>query len=1221
MGDTAKSVLGGFRLLNRLGSGGEGMVYKAVCEQNVHKIVGKGTVVALKISHVHGVDADEKWKKLQIQIDELRRLNDPHVVRHLGCFREQGPDGDVHVVVQELLEGRTLREMLASSRLGIDVDEGKRVVGMVLQGLEHAAEHGICHRDIKPSNIFLCTNGGVKLIDFGVAKQVELDLSISEADNVRGTWNYMAPDFMSPSFRGDFRSDIFSVGALLHEMLVGKLPYANLDNLGMGGYYLRWSQQATADAPAIRIDPLVGRLLIGVEEVLSKALARNPDDRYASFKDFNKALERVEFVYTKSEARTYQRLKFVGKGGFGEVFKARCLETRELVAVKSLLNPDYAYRFRQEASTMRQLDDPCFVKFVDFFELRDGAYLVMRFLDGMPGSSVQDAIQRACEGDRGGLPKGLVLSAFERYARGLAVLHGRGIIHRDIKPGNLYYPEEHPDRVAIMDFGIVRELDATMSVNRVPCTPDYAPPEIVITDDRGGPGMDIFALGLCLYEALTGGRKSYPTLASGMTGYNALYERAKAMQEPDFDDPRIQSDRELLALLRRMTDPDVSVRMNDAGEVAREIRKLFYRPSTDPACPPTDVFGQSPNPDLPIDDKKLLEWYGKWRNAHPEIKSPLIDDDSQTWHPVPPKPSWKAGTAVALVFTVLGVAVFAFWNPLSNRLSPVSTQPVPVPLVVTNEVPVVVTNEVSAVVTNAPVPADYLELKRKTFEHEELDPLLKNEPVANRRDRILRADKRLQDAIKSNLFSPESAEPLKKKIDRAKKYVVGSVKNDCDGDLVVDGKSLRAGEERVFVFEDGKPSGHKMLLKGYAERPVPSNLDGKKIVVTTNDFKVSAVKMALPALDNGVTCIFDGKPVVETGLSLVPGAYECVYRKDGYDDQKVAFRALLGTDGVIPSPSEWLPTPVDVTLPPLEKGIVCLIDGRQAEYVQKLMPGEHKVEYQREGHFNQTNTFKAELAKTVDVPAPGAWRILKAVVSVPELEDGVVCRIDGKEVTTPTELPLGMHTNVYTRNGYENQTNELEILDATPMTLKRPNTWIELPVEVTLPTLDADVVCKVDGNQVEKAVSVKPGSHIYEYMREGFQAQYGNFTVSVGRPITLPSPGDWKSTVIPAPKPEQPSNDSSPSYKKALEWYDDYKEYGEALQKFYDALQEGWRPSEDDMVKIQDAFENRRKYLDDIIRKVEAQISIGQTPLRDPEAVRKERNDAIKWYDALKNAR
>ncbi len=1226
MGDAAKDILGGFRLLDRLGVGGEGMVYKAVCERDVHRIVPRGTVVALKVSHVHGVDADDKWKKLRIQVDDLKRLNHPHVVRHLGCFRDQGPEGDKHVVVQELLEGRTLKEMLASSRLGIDVDEGRRVVGMVLKGLEHAASLGICHRDIKPSNVFLCADGAVKLIDFGVAKQAALDVTITESDNVRGTWNYMAPDFMDQSFRGDVRSDVFSVGVLLHEMLVGKLPYGDLKNLGPAGYYSRWSQQEATGSP-VKIDPLVERLLVGAGGVLATALAKDPAGRYASFREFGRALDGTEFVYTRCEGRTYQRLKFVGGGGFGEVFKARCLNTGELVAVKQLLNPEHACRFRREARTMRQLDDPCFVKFVDFFELRDGAFLVMRFLDGMPGSSLRDAIERARGNDRGGLPKGLVLAAFERYARGLAVLHGRGIVHRDVKPSNLYYPEERPDRGAIMDFGIVRGIDTTITNNRVPCTPDYAPPEIVITDDRGGPGMDVFALGLSLYEALTGGRKSYPTLASGTTGYNALFYRAKTMQEPDFDDPRVKSDPELLALLRRMTDPHVSRRLTDASEVAREIRKLFYRRSTDSACPPTDIFGENPDPDVPIDGKKLLEWYGKWRGAHPEIDPPPKEDDLRSWHAAAPKTSWKAWSAV-LSFIVLGVAVFAFWNPLSNRLTPKPSQPVPVPLavtnevlaVVTNEVPAVVTNEVAAVVTNAPVPADYLELKRKTFEREELDPLLKTEPVADRRDRILQADERLQDAMRSGLFSPEGAEPLKKKIDMARKCVAGRVKNECGGDLVVDGKSLRAGEERVFVFEDGKPSRRTMRLRGYAERPVPSDLDGKEIVVTTNDFEVSAVQMALPTLEKGVACFFGGNPVGEAGLSLVPGTYACVYRKHGHDDQEATFEVKLATDGVLPRPGAWSATPVDATLAPLEDGVVCLLDGHRAEGPLKLAPGDHKVEYRREGYFNQTIPFTVKLATPDTVPSPGEWRILKAVVSVPELEDGVVCRIDGKEVATHIELPLGTYRYEFVRNGYRNQTNELEVVDAKPMTLDRPNNWIELPVEVSLPVLEEGVACKIDGNQVEKAVSVKPGSHIYEFVREGCQPQYGSFTVSAGRPITLPAPGAWRSAAIPAPNPDPPSNVSSPSYQKALEWYD-YGEYGEGLQKFHDALQEGWRPTSEDRVKVADAFERRLKYLNDILKKVEAQISIGQTPLRDPEALRKERNDAIKWHNALKAAR
>ena len=349
MGSVDTDILGGFRLLKELGSGGEAKVYKAVCVRNIHKIVPKGKIVALKVAYEHSADVDSHWQKLQTRVKELMRLDNPYVVRYLGCFRERGQDGEKHVVVQEFLEGRTLKEQLALSRLGLDVDEGRRVVNQVLEGLDYTTGQGIYHRDIKPANVFLCADGGVKLIDFGVAKQVAANVTVTVSDNIRGTWNYMAPEFTSPSFSGDVRSDVFSVGVLLHEILVGTLPYADLNSLGMSGYYSRWSQQAAPDVPAIRVDPMAERLLIGVENILSVALARNPAARYSSFKEFRQAFDRVEDVYTNGGGHRYQRLKYVGKGAFGEVFKARCLETGELRACQAARCTTQSYGLARNA--------------------------------------------------------------------------------------------------------------------------------------------------------------------------------------------------------------------------------------------------------------------------------------------------------------------------------------------------------------------------------------------------------------------------------------------------------------------------------------------------------------------------------------------------------------------------------------------------------------------------------------------------------------------------------------------------------------------------------------------------------------------------------------------------------------------------------------------------------------------------------------------------------
>ncbi len=1226
MGSVDTDILGGFRLLKELGSGGEAKVYKAVCVRNMHKIVPKGKVVALKIVYEHGADADGHWQKLQTRVKELMRLDNPYVVRYLGCFRERGQDGEKHVVVQEFLEGRTLKEQLALSRLGLDVDEGRRVVNQVLEGLDYTTGQGIYHRDIKPANVFLCADGGVKLIDFGVAKQVAANVTVTVSDNIRGTWNYMAPEFTSPSFSGDVRSDVFSVGVLLHEILVGTLPYADLNSLGMSGYYSRWSQQAAPDVPAIRVDPMAERLLIGVENILSVALARNPAARYASFRDFRRAFDRVEPVCTKGGGHTYQRLKFVGRGGFGEVFKARCQETGELVAIKKLLKPEYASRFRREAKIMRRLDDPCFVKFIDFFELRDGAFLVMRFLEGMPGGSLHDAIIRAgekCRNDDNkdcGLPKALVLAAFERYARGLAVLHGRGIVHRDIKPSNLYYPEGHPDCVAIMDFGIVRAKDTTFTYGNVPCTPDYAPPEIVISGDRGEPAMDIFSLGLCMYEALTGGRKSYPTLASGTAGYNALCQRAKTMQEPNFDDCRVRADSELLELLQRMTAPDKSVRMNDANEVARELRRLFYRPSTAPDCPTTAVFGSSPDISTPIDAAKLLDWFKAWREKHPvEKPTPL----PEPWpHPGPRKTAWKSVIVVALVVASLGVATWRvarlrygkddFVHPETRQDTGSLTETNPVQKVVA-EVPTV-----------KPVPDDYIKLKHQAFKND-FDIRMRDEPVTNRRDRIASAERLLRKAIvEDHLCTEGEAARFRAEIEAARKRVVGVLKNGSGLELVVDGRKLPAGVEHTFSFDDGEPIKRTMRLFGHDERPLPSNLDEKVMVVTTNDFNVSTVKVELPeSLEGGVTCFFNGKQVGGAGLSLTPGSYECVYRREGYEEQRIAFDVLLGTGRSIPEPDHWKAKPVDVELPAFGKDVVCSVDGKPSSEVKRLMPGEHAVEYRRKGYFNQTIPFVARLSEPVSVPLPDReWRVRPVPVAVPELERGVWCAIDGTNVASKSSVELmpGKHALEYERYGYVRQgTNFVVKVGEEKVEVRGPCPWEIAKVRVSVPKLERGVECRIDGKSVAEEIDLVPGGYSYEYVRTGFKTQADRFVVMANHPMNLPEPGEW--VMVPSPKAVPSSPDVlSPSYKEALERYA-FQDYGGALEKFHAALKEDCRPRADDMDKIEDAFKKRLEEINGLINRTKADISIGRDPKRSLDDLDNDRKTLIKWYNELKAAR
>lgn len=1129
-------TIGGFRILAEIqaGSGAQGTVYKAVCENDIHGLVPPGTLVALKVMPVQD-EGQSQWRRLEKRTAELAALRHPNVVRYCGCFAEQGTFNDIHVVVQEFLDGETLKERLARQSGGLDVDEAIRIVSSALEGLVYTMKAGIVHRDLKPGNIFLCKDGSVKLIDFEIAKK-EGGTITTAGGNIRGSFDYMAPDFTDPDFHGDERSDVFSMGVVLHEALTGKLPYQKLegdDKQAHFAFLARWAMHSQQGAGSpIHVSSRVRRLLAHTEEMFAKALAPKRDERYPDFASFLAGLRKVRFRNLRNGAVDYQMLRFVGKGGFGEVFKARIKQTGQLVAVKHLLKDEYAERFRREAKIMKKLANPCFVRFVDFFDLDIGgsreSFLAMAFLDGMPGSSLRDAIKKG-----GGMPLDArsVLLAFERYARGLHALHESGIFHRDIKPSNLYYPAGSPERAAIMDFGIARDIHGTATSGQVPGTLDYMPPEVVLTDSRGDAGMDVYALGLCLYEALSG-KTAYPRLPSGTAGYAAFFQRAKNGVAPSFAALDAEADAPLLALLREMTDMDPSMRMVDAGKVAERIAQIvgerfgteIVSPRVNDEPETTDVT-MTLTPTISATD---VDAPTRGTVATQTLKpkfGEMIDDERRAIV----RRRFRSAVAKTVSFLSLAVAVAAgayfFWPEIGgwfgrgaddggktdSTLETPSERPVAQP------------------------PSDPYEKRRMEISKKCFELINKLEPVETRGDRIEAAKSLMEENKVNGVYTEVQAKMLDNAIEERRSWIVGRVVNETSKEISVDGKAIAPGKSELFKFVGGLPERWTASAPGYEDMRLPPDFDGRMVAVHPGDLVPLPVAVTVPPLDKGVTCQVDGRNVAHGKVMLAPGAHVCEYLRTDYETQKIPFSVEMLKERSLPPCGEW------------KEGAALI--ARRAEAARKekeRREEEARKERERQEDLKRRRESFAREFEDLCADEPVATRRSRLDEALERVADvhkaGVISEEQSETMkraiadrrgwavgrvanATQTDIVVAGRTispskselfvfkkgvpNEWTASarGYEVKTMPRDI-DGRTITVSS-DYLVPRSVNMTLPQLEKGIRCFFDGGEVSGSLSLRPGKYSVRYSRTGCEDQNVDFEVLVGRNDILPAPGAW----------------------------------------------------------------------------------------------------------------
>lgn len=286
------SQLGRYEVLGELGHGAMGIVYKAR-----DPLIDR--VVAIKTINL-GLALDEKDEyegRFYQEAKAAGRLSHPNIV----TIYDVGKSGDVAYIAMEFLEGRELRDIMNDGGL-LPVDQVLDIVAQVAQGLAYAHEHGIVHRDVKPSNIMVIRDGHVKITDFGIARMASSAVR-TQTGMVLGSPKYMSPEqVMGKNI--DQRSDIFSLGVMLYEMLTGQSPFTG-ENVNAIMYQ---TLNAVPASPGT-LNPAVPEML---NFIVAKALAKGLDDRYQNARDFADDLRACRDTLPRSSRRADVPAQAVG---------------------------------------------------------------------------------------------------------------------------------------------------------------------------------------------------------------------------------------------------------------------------------------------------------------------------------------------------------------------------------------------------------------------------------------------------------------------------------------------------------------------------------------------------------------------------------------------------------------------------------------------------------------------------------------------------------------------------------------------------------------------------------------------------------------------------------------------------------------------------------------------------------------------------------------------
>jgi serine/threonine-protein kinase len=269
---SGQSALGRYLIEREIGKGAMGNIYLAWDTKLDRRVVIKTVCFTLATSEV---DTSTLKDRVYREARAIARLGHPNIV----VVYDVEDGRDMSYIVMEHIEGRDLRQVLQSERR-FDYPRAIKITAQVCSALDYAHRTGIIHRDIKPSNIMLLPGDKAKVTDFGIAKIAD-NFVLTLPGHILGTPSYMAPE----QFEGDEidgRADLFSLGVVLYELITGCRPFTG-GSLASLAYKIVHKMHLPPSLQNVELP-------LELDEIVGKALAKNPQERYATAMEFREAL-------------------------------------------------------------------------------------------------------------------------------------------------------------------------------------------------------------------------------------------------------------------------------------------------------------------------------------------------------------------------------------------------------------------------------------------------------------------------------------------------------------------------------------------------------------------------------------------------------------------------------------------------------------------------------------------------------------------------------------------------------------------------------------------------------------------------------------------------------------------------------------------------------------------------------------------------------------------